>query len=67
MTEMIDQTRQKPTCQCGREATKGRHCEPCLQAELEWNNVPQEDLEAAASHYDRVVQKTQEAGEQQGK
>ena len=57
---MIDQTRQKPTCQCGREATRGRYCEPCLQTELEWNKAPQEDLEAAARHHDRMVEKSRE-------
>ena len=42
------------TCQCGQPAARGRYCGNCLENELEWNTVSRENLEAAASRYDRL-------------
>ncbi len=47
-------TTQVRTCLCGNPAATGRYCRNCLESELEWNTVSREDLEAAASRYDRL-------------
>ena len=45
---------QQPTCHCGRTATHGRYCRPCLDTETEWNAIPTEDLQAAADFLDHL-------------
>ena len=57
---MTTNTTSQPACRCGRTPTRGRYCESCLDNEIEWNQLSQEDLQAAADLHDRLLQQQQE-------